>query len=300
MRPPTAATERGNNYQIDGIDNNYTQTINAHRGHQRGCHLRVPRRDVQPTSAEYGRAGGAIIDVVTKAAPANSTARPSTSCAPRTSTPRPWSRTATTCRRRLQRHQYSASAAGDQGQGCSSSSTPKCWITAPAPPRPARCPQCLVGDRQRHQSRHHEILSLCPAPNGGAGIPASAPTTTGRRPTRSTPSSTPPGGLQLQRGPLLLVPLDLQPWRGSGPQLPAHLPGRPALERQAAAVGRRLDLDHGSHRRQLLQGRLLRGNNSWVRENVDADLVFGGYAVDPRPTSLPTPACGATAASIPR
>ncbi|HOT00243.1 MAG TPA: carboxypeptidase-like regulatory domain-containing protein, partial [Acidobacteriota bacterium] len=57
--------ERGNNYQIDGIDNNYTQTI----GNTVDINVDATsefRVVTSNPSAEYGRAGGAIIDVVTK------------------------------------------------------------------------------------------------------------------------------------------------------------------------------------------------------------------------------------------
>ncbi len=57
--------ERGNNYQIDGIDNNYTQTI----GYTVDINVDATSEFLVVTSnpsAEYGRADGAIIDVVTK------------------------------------------------------------------------------------------------------------------------------------------------------------------------------------------------------------------------------------------
>ncbi len=57
--------ERGNNYQIDGIDNNYTQTVGStvDVNVDATSEFRVVTSN---PSAEYGRAGGAVIDLVTK------------------------------------------------------------------------------------------------------------------------------------------------------------------------------------------------------------------------------------------
>ncbi len=276
--------ERGNNYQIDGIDNNYTQTI----GNTVDINVDATsefRVVTSNPSAEYGRAGGAIIDVVTKSGTNEFHGAAFYFLRAENFDAKTWSQNRNDLPKGdFKRHQYGASIGGPvikdkvffffntemldyRASATSSGAVPYAsWVTDNVT-NPAIA----------------QILSLYPAPNGDEVYPGvSAYHYWAQTDPLDTEQYTAKVDYNFNEAhsfsfrwiynhgvdpALNSLPTfqDDRPWNGKQQQW-----GVDWTWIMAPTVVNSFKVGYS------------RGNNSWVRENVDADLVFGGYAVDPQ------------------
>jgi len=276
--------ERGNNYQIDGIDNNYTQTI----GNTVDINVDATsefRVVTSNPSAEYGRAGGAIIDVVTKSGTNEFHGAAFYFLRSENFDAKTWAQNRNDLEKGdFKRHQYGASIGGPivkdkvffffnteildyRASATSSGAVPYASWVADNVTNPAIA----------------QIFSLYPAPNGDEVIPGvSAYYYWGQPDMLDTEQYTAKVDYNFNEAhsfsfrwiynhgvdpALNSLPTfqDDRPWNGKQQQW-----GADWTWIVSPTIVNSFKLGYS------------RGNNSWVREWADADLVFGGYAVDPQ------------------
>ncbi|HQF86519.1 MAG TPA: carboxypeptidase regulatory-like domain-containing protein [Acidobacteriota bacterium] len=276
--------ERGNNYQIDGIDNNYTQTI----GNTVDINVDATsefRVVTSNPSAEYGRAGGAIIDVVTKSGTNEFHGAAFYFLRSENFDAKTWAQNRNDLEKGdFKRHQYGASIGGPivKDKVFFFFNTEILDYRASATSSGAVPYPSWVADNVTNPAIA-QIFSLYPAPNGDEVIPGvSAYYYWGQPDVLDTEQYTAKVDYNFNEAhsfsfrwiynhgvdpALNSLPTfqDDRPWNGKQQQW-----GADWTWIVSPTIVNSFKLGYS------------RGNNSWVRETIDADLVFGGYAVDPQ------------------
>ncbi len=274
--------ERGNNYQIDGIDNNYTQTVGStvDVNVDATSEFRVVTSN---PSAEYGRAGGAVIDL---AGPTSSTARPSTSCAPRTSTRRSGRRTATAWRRATTSAFSTALHRRSHHQGQAFFFNTELLrirqMTVVTGFTPYQAFRDSVTNPDIAQI-FNTPTTRCPT---ATRKPTSAAAMSGRTPSRRTSNSTWPRWTTTSTRPTpspSATSATPAPTRTPPPRAAAICPRSrtPGSTRHGPDLRRRVDLHRESHHGQLLKLGYPAPPTPGPASGRTIDLNFGGYLQDP-------------------